>query len=270
MSNKHVSSAPSSTGSPAGPAKPGELRFLLPEERTSLKTVFGGAGLTHAAFILMLFLAAWLRPDRQVVAMLPDVLPNDLVFVEMPGPGGGGGGGGNKSVEPPKTEKLPAAKPPEEVPVIPKPEPEPTPEPDPEPVKPEAPIITQTETPAVISSAPTVQASNSLGTGDNGGAGTGKGGGIGQGAGTGIGQGFERGIGGGYYQVGNGVLPPSLLFKAKPQYTAEGMIHRVQGEVHLNCIVLSTGSVGTCDIVKPLDSNNYGLDNEAIKTAKLF
>jgi periplasmic protein TonB len=268
MSHKDKRSAPSSSAGPHRAALSGELRFSLPEEPTSLKTVFGSAGLTHSAFILLLILAVWMRPDRQIQAMLPDVLPADLVFIETPGPGGGGGGGGNQRKEPPKTEKLPAAKPPEAAPVIPKPEPEPTPEP--ETIKPEAPIITATEAPAVISSAPTLSASASLGTGKDDGAGTGSGGGIGPGKGTGIGDGQDKGIGGGVYQAGNGVSSPTLLHKEKPQYTPEGMIRRIQGEVHLHCIVLTSGAVGSCDIVKPLDANQYGMDNQAIKAAKQF
>lgn len=272
MSSEHPSSTPSpatAVGAPGSPGRPPELRFLLPEERTNLKTVFGSAGLSHAGFVLILALGLWLRPDRQVSAILPDVLPDDIVYIEMPGPGGGGGGGGNKSPEPPKVEKLPAAKPPEPAPVVvPKPEPEPTPEP--EVLKPEAPIITPTEAPAVISAAPSPVASTSLGTGSGGGAGTGDKGGIGAGNGTGIGQGNEKGIGGGNYEVGNGVLAPTAIFRAKPQYTPEAMVRRIQGEVHLNCVVLSTGLVGTCEIVKALDQNNYGLDNEAMKAAKQF
>lgn len=271
MSSEHPTSTSSTaigTGTASASARSSDLRFLLPEEPTNLKTVFGSAGLSHAAFILVLMLVVWLRPERQVSAILPDILPDDIVYIEMPGPGGGGGGGGNKSPEPPKVEKLPAAKPPEATPVIPTPTPEPTPEP--EVIKPEAPIITPTEAPAVISSAPAVVASTSLGTGNRGGAGTGDKGGIGDGNGIGIGRGNEKGIGGGNYEVGNGVLAPTALFQAKPQYTPEAMVRRIQGEVHLNCVVLSTGLVGTCEIVKALDQNNYGLDNEATKAAKQF
>ena len=119
-----------------------------------------------------------------------------------------------------------------------------------------------TEAPvAVLAAAPT--ASPSLGTGDSEGAGRGSGGGVGPGRGDGIGPGTGGGIGGGAFQVGNGVSSPKVLFTPKPLYTSEAMLRRIQGVVELNCVVLATGSVGDCDIVKSLDSNNFGLDNEA-------
>jgi protein TonB len=270
MKNEHakpVSPAPVAGGqTPSGiPPRPPELRLLLPETKTDLRTVFGGAGTAWLVFGFMLFLTVWLRPDQQIQAALPDLLP-DLVFLEQPGPGGGGGGGGNKSPEPPKQEKTPAVKPkaPEPIPV---PAPDPTP-PPPEPIKAEAPLV-PTEAPvAVIASAPVT--SPSLGTGERDGAGRGSGGGTGPGRGDGIGPGTGGGIGGGAFQVGNGVSSPTVLFTPKPLYTSEAMLRRIQGIVELNCVVEATGSVGNCDIVKSLDSNNFGLDNEALKAAKRF
>jgi TonB family protein len=48
------------------------------------------------------------------------------------------------------------------------------------------------------------------------------------------------------------------------------MLRRIQGVVELDCVVTDTGNVNECKIVKSLDSNNYGLDDEAQKTAKRF
>jgi TonB family protein len=255
-------------GSPAaGAQRPPELRLLLPETRTSFTTIFGGAGLTHVVFVVLVVLAAWFRPDRQIQARMPDILPEDIVWLEQPGPGGGGGGGGNKSPEPPKAEELPAVKPPDPPPEpVPQPEPEPEPEIEPE-IIPQIAAITPTEAPAVIGPPPTASTA-SLGTGTDGGAGTGKGGGIGPGDGDGLGEGIGGGTGGDVYRVGNGVNAPTPLYSQKPLYTSEAMLRRVQGEAELDCIVLTDGTVGKCDVVKPLDSNQFGLDNEALKAAK--
>jgi TonB family protein len=57
---------------------------------------------------------------------------------------------------------------------------------------------------------------------------------------------------------------------AKPAYTSEAMLRRIQGEVWLDCVVAKTGTVGQCDVVKSLDSNNFGLDAEAMKAARKF
>jgi TonB family protein len=262
-----VSAVESAGSANAVPGRPSELRFLLPEERTNFRTLFGGAGAAHVTFILLLFFIAWLRPDRQVRAVLPDLDPTNLIFIEQPGPGGGGGGGGNKSPEPPKTVETPPIKPPE-----PKPEPIPIPDPVPPPepvVAAEIPAISPITTPAVVASTTNI-APPSLGTGNNTGAGTGDGGGIGPGKGDGLGPGSGGNEGGGVFQVGNGVLPPVSLYTPKPAYTSEAMLRRIQGDVDLDCVVQADGTVGKCDIVKSLDSNQFGLDNEALKAARQF
>jgi len=251
----------------AGDNQPGDLRFLLPEEKANLKTVLGGAGLSHIAFAMLLLFVVWLRPDRQIQAELPDFPLQDIVFIEQAGPGGGGGGGGNKSPDPPKTQPTPAIKPPEPEPVpVPTPEPVPPPEPV---VAAEVPAISPVTTVATLSSN-TNTAPASLGTGSNTGAGTGTGGGVGPGSGDGLGPGRGGGTGGDVYQPGSGIDNPTLLFRAQPSYTSDAMMRRIQGEVWLDCVVLATGSVGKCDIVKSLDSDQFGLDTEAVKAAKRF
>jgi periplasmic protein TonB len=257
MSSEHTPPVP-----PSDPAKPPELHFLLPEEQRNLKLVFGGPGLSYVAFGLVVLLVAWLRPDLPVRAELPEFDPQDIVFLDTEGPGGGGGGGGSRSPEPPKTEKTPVVKPPEPEPVpIPKPNPVPPPEPE---KAAEIEAITPAVELAVVDSAPTA-APSSLGTGDDG-AGKGRGGGVGPGAGDGLGPGRGGNFGGDVFQPGNGVSNPILVASARPNYTSEAMLRRTQGEVHLNCVVLATGSVGECDVVKSLP----GLDNEAINAARKF
>jgi protein TonB len=264
MSSEHTP-VPPVVGAPV-PPKP-ELRFLLPEEKTDFKRVFGGAGLSHLSLLLLMALAVWARPDRQVRAVLEDFPIQDIVFLDIPGPGGGGGGGGSQSPEPPKQEPTPAVKPPEPDPIpTPTPEPVVVEPPPPEPIIAEAPIVATDAPTAVIASAPSV--GQSLGTGTGPGAGSGRGGGQGSGSGDGVGSGSGGGCCEGVFQIGNGVSSPTVIHLAKPLYTPEAMLRRVQGEVHLSCIVTNTGMVTKCDVVKSLDSNNYGLDNEALKAAR--
>lgn len=272
MNSQHTPPVPA-PDSPSGRvnATP-ELRLLLPEERTDFKRLFGGAGLGHAAFVLLLVLAASIRPDGLIQAPRIEFEPSDLIFLEQPGPGGGGGGGGNESPEPPKEAELPPVKEPEPEP-IPVPDPEPVPEPEPEP----EPVIAATiaaispvDAPAVMASSAVNVDSLSLGTGRKDGAGTGTGGGIGPGKGDGLGPGQGGNTGGDVFQIGNGVLPPILLNEPKPAYTSEAMLRRIQGVVLLDCVVSKVGNIDDCTIAKPLDGNNFGLDDEALKTARLF
>jgi TonB family protein len=248
-----------------------ELVFLLPESKTNKSAMYGGAGVWTVIVVGVLLLLVSARPEviQKVLTEMPDFPLDDIVFVEQKGPGGGGGGGGNKSPDPPKMVEAPKVKPVEPDPVpIPTPEPVKVPEPEPELVV-EAPIITQSTQVAVLG--PTTNtAPASMGTGSGGGAGTGSGRGTGSGQGDGIGPGRGGGIGGGVYQPGSGITNPTLIASAKPAYTSEGMLRRIQGEVWLDCVVSKTGAVDNCDVVKSLDSNNYGLDTEAMKAAKQF
>jgi protein TonB len=112
-----------------------------------------------------------------------------------------------------------------------------------------------------------IPTSDSLGIGRGGGAGTGVGTGIGSGRGSGLGDGWGGGTGGGAYRPGNGVETPRLLKEVKPQYTAQAMRAKIQGEVLLECIVGVDGQVGNIRVVRSLDSA-FGLDQEAIKAAR--
>ena len=68
-------------------------------------------------------------------------------------------------------------------------------------------------------------------------------------------------------QAGNGVETPKLIREVKPQYTAQAMRAKIQGEVLLECIVMPDGSVGNIRVVRSLDAA-FGLDQEAIKAAR--
>ena len=198
-----------------------------------------------------------------------DKLNDQIVWLDVPGPGGGGGGGGNESPEPVKKVELKGKEkitvPVEKPPAIEKPKDKP----------PEDPLQNLTIPAQTLASADLAQAgamegiptSDSLGLGRGGGAGTGQGTGIGSGRGSGLGDGWGGGTGGGAYRPGNGVETPRLLREVKPQYTAQAMRAKIQGEVLLECIVQPDGSVGNIRVVRSLDAS-FGLDQEAIKAAR--
>ncbi len=248
---------------------PAEVRFLFQESR---KRSTGALAVSLGIHGAMFGLAIW-------VAMNPSVAPNtmqaldklsdQIVWLDVPGPGGGGGGGGNQKVEPIKKVELKG----EDkltVPAVKKPDME-----QPKEKPPEDPIQNLTIPAQTLASADLAQAgamegiptSDSLGLGRGGGAGTGVGTGIGSGRGSGLGDGWGGGTGGGAYRPGNGVETPRLLREVKPQYTAQAMRAKIQGEVLLECIVQPDGAVGNIKVVRSLDAA-FGLDQEAIKAAR--
>jgi protein TonB len=221
----------------------------------------------HAA---MFALAFWVARNADVnqVTHAFDRLNDQIVWLDVPGPGGGGGGGGNESPEPIKKAELkgedkitvPVQKPP----AIEQPK-----ETPPNPVQ-NLTIPAQTLASADLAAAGAIEGiptSESLGLGRGGGAGTGQGTGIGPGQGSGLGPGYGGGTGGGAYRPGNGVETPRLIREVKPQYTAQAMRAKIQGEVLLECVVQPDGSVGNIRVVRSLDSA-FGLDLEAIKAAR--
>ena len=241
------------------------------------KSRFGGAlgtsiG-THAFFIL-LFWGLTLLPVPAPVPMEERPFdPSQLVWANVPGPGGGGGGGGNQMKEPPAQMQtkpidkiaVPIAKPTPQTP--PKEIPKQTPELTVAlnvPVKPmDAGAIAQVGTIDAPSAPPTL----SQGSGVGGGSGTGTGTGSGPGRGSGLGDGEGGGTGGGAYQIGNGVLPPELIHRTSPQYTAEAMRAKIQGVSLLSGIVGVDGTLQDIRISRSLDGT-FGLDQEAIKCVR--
>jgi periplasmic protein TonB len=105
----------------------------------------------------------------------------------------------------------------------------------------------------------------SQGPGIGGGSGTGNGTGMGEGKGSGIGEGEGGGTGGGPYRPGSGIAAPSLLREVKPQYTEEARRLGVEGDVVLEIVVRSDGSVGQVSLVQRLGS---GLDQRAIDAVR--
>lgn len=200
-----------------------------------------------------------------------------LVYLIAPGPGGGGGGGGHEEpAPPPRAERkdasvlrspLPMRKPPAVVdppPVVRHVDPPP---PQPQVV---APIVAESNDPRDRAGIPwnpaaTVPAADSHGRGTGGGTGTGKGTGVGEGDGAGVGPGSGGGTGGGPYRPGTGITPPSIQREVKPDYTEEGRRRNIEGDVVLEIVVRSDGSVGT---VKLLSGLGAGLDERAMDAVR--
>jgi periplasmic protein TonB len=207
--------------------------------------------------------------------------PMRLVFLLTPGPGGGGGGGGRReSTPPPKAERegrqalsspLPARQPPPAV--VPPPElpkPLPTPPLKAEPLPPiVAPIATASadtkDQTGVLERTRTTE--DSHGPGSGGGAGQGRGTGLGEGDGPGVGPGTGGGTGGGPFRPGSGVEPPRLLSEVKPVYTDEARRQGVEGEVVMEIIVLSNGSVGSVKVLRGLPA---GLNDRAVQAVRAW
>jgi protein TonB len=92
-------------------------------------------------------------------------------------------------------------------------------------------------------------------------AGSGTGGGIGEGEGSGLGPGTGGGFGGGAYRMGSGITPPRIQRQIDPSYTDEALQRKIQGEVVLEVIILSTGKVGPVRVLKGLSA---GLNEQAV------
>jgi TonB family protein len=61
---------------------------------------------------------------------------------------------------------------------------------------------------------------------------------------------------------------PELLKEVRPEYTPEGRAAGIEGVVVLSAHVLTDGTIGEVQVVRSLDENTYGLDQEAVKAMK--
>lgn len=259
--------------------------------RRSPGGALAASGALHAAVLGCLILLATMgvatAPERR------DTTPVRLVFLATPGPGGGGGGGGlRQPAPPPKAEmKGPSLQrspvpPPRPITTRP-PEPQarktPPPvtiQPAPRPVEPPPPLPAPVALPQVVAPVATAAAdprdragvlsdppleSDSHGSGAGSGVGTGQGTGIGEGTGSGIGPGSGGGTGGGPYRPGSGITPPSVLREVKPDYTEEARRRGLTGDVVLEIVVRSDGSVSD---VKVLQGLGGGLDQRAVEAVR--
>jgi TonB family protein len=239
------------------------------------------SGTLHAAIAGALILIASIGMARPVARITPDEQKDlRLVFLMSPGPGGGGGGGGLKEPAPPPPAErkgtarlrspVPAPKPAPRVdpPPVVRPDPPPPPKPEPEVVAPVVQVAADPRDRAGVPwtprEAPPAE-SESHGPGTNGGTGTGQGTGIGEGTGSGIGPGSGGGTGGGPYRPGAGITAPAIVREVKPDYTEEGRRRRIEGDVVVEIVVKSDGSVGN---VKLLQGLGAGLDERAVEAVR--
>ncbi len=257
------------------------------EERLALFAVYGGGYELHSrpvfalsstvhatVFAVALFLATFDLAPR--AATLVHEAPRSdlmrLVFLATPGPGGGGGGGGlREHVAPPKAMREGRQHTSSPVPAVKPIAPAPTPAPPPIASEPLPTLV------APIVSAPadrqnrigvleeTKAQADSNGPGIGGGAGTGRGTGLGSGSGAGVGPGTGGGIGGGPYRPGSGIEAPRLLREVKADYTEDARKRGLSGEVLLEIVVRSDGSVGDVKLLQGLGS---GLDDRAIQAVR--
>ena len=248
--------------------------------------------LVHATLVVTAFLITARPVDTAVTEQRTE--PARLVFVVSPGPGGGGGGGGLRNPLPaPKVERRGAEPKRTTVPLVtPKPvvttskreiTPPKRPTPAAAPVVAPKPVEREPDPlPSNVLVAPVVASAsdardregvvengrgdaNSQGPGTGGGAGTGHGTGSGEGLGSGIGDGSGGGMGGGPYRPGSGIEPPRLLREVKAQYTDEARRRSISGDVILEIVVRSNGTVGE---VKVLQGLGAGLDQRAVEAVR--
>jgi TonB family protein len=233
------------------------------------------AGTLHAAIVAGLVLITTVgiaKPSARTPLDRSDVR---LVFLVAAGPGGGGGGGGHKEPAPPppaERKGVQALRSPIPVRRPPRVEPPPVVRREPPPVKAEplppivAPVVTvaadardRAGIPPFAKPAPP-QETDSHGPGAAGGVGTGQGPGVGEGGGAGIGPGTGGGTGGGPYRPGSGITAPAIVREVKPDYTEEGRRRNLEGDVVLEIVVRSDGTVGSVKLVQGLGA---GLDQRA-------
>ena len=260
------------SASPAVPSAPEHILHVRPDRPIDISFSFesqkpgvgiGASIVSHILMGLIVFLVMRYAPEAVGLDPAPEVSAKDIVWLSDPGPGGGGGGGGNKMPDPPRKAELPGKE------KITRSDTETGSRPV-EPPKEEPPPIEELNIPAksmadaqqalvgaIKSEAPIPE---SQGSGSGGGAGTGTGTGVGSGQGSGLGARLRR-----RYRRRRvsaraaGVTIPRVLREVKPNYTAEAMRAKVQGIVHVECIVMPDGTVGEAKIVRSLDSV-FGLD----------
>jgi hypothetical protein len=78
---------------------PAEVRFLFQESR---KRSTGALAVSLGIHAAMFGLAVWVAMNPSVASTTMqaiDRLPDQIVWLDVPGPGGGGGGGGNQKVD---------------------------------------------------------------------------------------------------------------------------------------------------------------------------
>jgi TonB family protein len=232
----------------------------------------------HAAIIGVIVLATTFGlSSPQARVPQDDHRDLQLVYLISPGPGGGGGGGGQAQPAPPPPAQrkdasvlhspVPMRRPPVQVDPPPLKRADPPPQQAPQVV---APVVAESNDPRDRAGIPWTPAQpappvDSRGPGSAGGTGTGQGSGVGEGDGAGLGPGSGGGTGGGPYRPGSGITPPSIQREIKPDYTEEGRRRNIEGDVVLEIVVRSDGTVGNVKLLRGLGS---GLDERAIDAVR--
>ncbi len=252
--------------------EPDGRRVIAP---LAVSSTIHAAAIGFALFVATLDLAP--RAQAMVEQRAPD--PMRLVFLATPGPGGGGGGGGlQQKLAPPKAmregrSKLSSPMPRRQEPakVLPPPTP-----PDPKPPPP----LTSEQLPVVVAPIVTAPAdarsragvleettaqNDSRGPGQGGGVGTGSGTGLGSGDESGVGPGSGGGTGGGPYRPGSGIEPPRLVREVRADYTEDARRQGIRGDVVLEIVVRSDGTVGDVRILQGLGG---GLNERAVQAVR--
>jgi protein TonB len=278
----------------AGGADEGRRLFREPAAPArSPGRALAASGALHAAMLAALVVLSTMGLSSAREETPREPVHMRLVFLATPGPGGGGGGGGLRQPAPPPRAKLkgpsllrspvPTPRPIAKRPPDPEPKKTPPPvrpEPVERPVEPPRPVAAPVPLPQVVAPVAPVAAderdragviaeaapeSDSQGPGAGRGAGTGQGTGMGEGSGSGIGPGSGGGTGGGPYRAGSGITPPRLVREVKPDYTEQARRRGLEGDVVLEIVVRSNGSVGD---VKVLQGLGGGLDERAIEAVR--
>jgi protein TonB len=220
-------------------------------EKVRLAPAMGASMAVHAILVL---LGVFLIGTQSVPVVAPSP-PARTKFVYVQQSGELGGGGGSSLPAAPRPVEVPLHRPAEVVPVA-------------APLVPEPPLPVL-DAPVLTNSASLLQATGTTSFALPGPGGGGRGSGLGDGLGPGVGPGAQGGTGGGPRALGAGITPPVPVYQAKPRYTAAAMQAKLSGEVLLEIVVLGDGSVGAVRVLRSLD-RRYGLDEEAIRTAKLW
>ena len=216
-------------------------------------------GIQAAVVVLVFTVLSSKTVQKQLLQVVPLLMPTE-VNIPKPAVHQGGGGGGDRSPLPASKGKLPKLAPRQFVPpsaVINNPQPK---------------LVMDASILAPDSVMPNVSVLNfgdplgklgpaSNGTGSGGGIGSGKGGGVGSGNGGGAGPGDGFGI---YTPGRGGVTYPSIIHQEEPEYSDEARKARFSGQVVVYIEVDPTGKVVNPRIAKGV---GLGLDEKALETA---
>jgi TonB family protein len=229
---------------------------------------------TAILFVTLLTTATLTKAASDIELRRPPELAS-MIFVAEPGPGGGGGGGGLRMPAPRKAARrgsdavsspVPERLPPRQI--------------DPVETPPEPPLENESLPPifAPLAAAradkedlrgllyddPDEQTA-SHGPGLEGGVGDGRGLGVGEGSGRGVGKGSGGGTGGGPYRPGSGIVAPRLLHEERPVYTEQARRQGIEGDVLIELVVRSDGTVGNVRLLRRL---GHGLDEQALRAVQ--